>query len=222
MKLNELKQLIRENIKLVLTEMFADRHFLDRVNLRLKSQYTNFTDESPEFQEKVFESIDFLVEKVLIKNVDLGIYIKCPKTYTAYDPQEKKFSKGNVIWMVTFDNHLTSIFFDYSNYNSKRDYNIDFDRLKNYIVTSNKYVLDEKDFKKIFSPKKEESKKEENVEEIVLTINGVKYVLNYKKGIFYPKNKPQKIYDPFDVVDDKVPEIKLDDQTKEKIMDLII
>lgn len=224
--MKKLRQLIKEHIKLIIKEMEQERpHFPERRYQRLNSNLTDFPGDYPQFAVEVEKAIDFLIHKVFVKSqYNFAIYIKCPQVYTAKNIDVfKRPSKGNVIWINCKGNLLLTIFFDYigrSNEDNRSDFRISFDQLKNYIVTNNKYVLTDSDMKELkkFDPSYKKPVEKEESNEILMLINGTKYLFDPEKGLIYKKNDPKKVYDAYKLIGDEYPDFMIDDNQKEVIL----
>lgn len=224
-----LRKLIREHIRLIFKEMEQSLpHFPDRRFQRLHSTLTDFPGKYEWFGEEVTNAIDFLIRKLTIKSrYSMAVFIKCPQVYRAKNVDVSKgTSIGNILYIICKGNVLTTLFFDDMNRTNQQnevDFKISFKDLKKYIEENNKFILDDQDMRNLSNlNKKPKPQQVEEPKEFIYVINGKKYGVDVKKNSIYVKNKPSLNYNLFDVLDDKIPEIKLNDELKDDLLSKVI
>lgn len=220
---------LRKIIRNLINEVLLTRHFKERADWRLDgpSDTTDFPGKYPHFKKTIYDAIDFLEKKVDFEDdIKAGIWISCPQMYKTKRPSGsadswKDYVEGDRIYFILqYGNELHTVVFEKSTKKRLGDgYIIPFEKLRKYVEENNKKLLSHKDIKIILKP---EVKQVEKPIEYVYNIGGKKYGIDLEKNTIYVKNKPSVSYDVFSVLDDKVPELKLDDKVKDEIMTLIL
>ena len=227
-----IRKLIRETLEIVMSEMEeAKPHFQDRIEDRLDSEYTTFSQEKQVIRDIVFDNIKFL-KKVNIDTQDnIGILVfKGPNKYISKKttPEGKiEYSEGNFVWVIVRGGVLeTVILSDFSYRPKNTQIHLTVDRIRDYIENENNgnFNLTKKDLNKLISKdvNKKPVEKEKNEDEFALNIGGVNYIVDSKSETIFKKNKPQQKFDIYNALEDKVEDIKLSDEEKDKVMSFLI
>lgn len=220
---------LRKIIRNLINEVLLTPHFKERVDLRLDgpSDTTDFPGRYPQFKKTIYDVIDFLEKKVDFEDdIKAGIWVSCPQMYISKTPSNyaenwRNYSKGDRLYFILqYGNELHTVLFEKSTNKRLGDgYIIPFEKLKKYVEDNNKNLITHKDIKIILKP---EVKQIEKPIEYIYNIGGKKYGIDLDKHTIYVKNKPSLSYDIYSVLDDKVPELKLDDKVKDEIMTLVL
>jgi len=213
---------LRLMIRSMIQETIMTNHFRDRRFLRLDSSDTDFPGSYPKFRETVDDAINFLWKKVdFDKSLRLAIELKSPQTFTAFDKTKKEFSKGDRIYfLVQHGNELETLVFDRKDkVNLGVDYYIPFNELKNYVVNNNVSYLTAKEIKQILKKPEPES---DQPKELIYVVNGRKWVFDKVGMKFFLRNKKDISFDVYDILDDKIEDVKLNQQQKDEILSYLL
>jgi hypothetical protein len=217
--INKLRIVIRSLIK----EAIMTNHFRERKDMRLDSEDSDFPGHFPNFKKNVFDAIDFLEKKVdFEKDLSLAIWLRCPQVFTAYDKQKNEKSVGNRLYFIVRNgNELTTLLFE--NPERKRDlstdYYVPFFDLQDYVLTNNKSYLTDKDIKRILNKNKPVVVKPA---ELIYNVNAKKWVFDKEKETFFLRNDPKKIYNVYDILDNKIDGVILSQEQKDEILSFLI
>ena len=213
---------LRLMIRSMIQETIMTTHFKDRRYLRLDSPDTDFPGSYPKFRETVDDAINFLWKKVdFDKSLRLAIELKSPQTFTSFDKKKKEFSKGDRIYfLVQHGNELETLIFDRKDkVNLRVDYYIPFNELKNYVVNNNVSYLTAKEIKQIL---KKPEPKSDQPKELIYVVNGRKWVFDKVGMKFFLRNKKDISFDVYDILDDKIEDVKLNQQQKDEILSYLL
>jgi hypothetical protein len=213
---------LRFLIRSLIQETIMTKHFMDRRFLRLDSSDTDFPGTYPKFRETVDDAINFLWKKVdFDKDLRLAIELKSPQTFTAFDKEKKEFSKGDRIYfLVQHGNELETLVFDRKDKVDLRvDYYVPFVELKNYVVNNNISYLTSKEIKQIL---KKPVPVSTQPKELIYLVNGKKWVFDKEGSKFFERNKKENSYDVYDILDDKIENVKLTQQQKDEILSYLL
>lgn len=219
-----MKNIIRKLIREVIDSIFETRsgtayekHFNDRVFDRLESEYTNFTNESSSIKQSVFDSIDFLKKLNFPRQDNIGILIlKGPKKYVYHKIVDGKIehSEGNYVWVIVRGNDLETVVFGSSDYIPKNvQIKFTIDKIRDYVINEKggDFNLTEKDLNKM-QLKKVVQKQVDKPKENIVTIDGVKWIVDDKEEKIYKKNNKDVVFNVYDFID------KVDEKTQEEIL----
>lgn len=138
--------------------------------------------------KRILDEIEFIKTIDFDRSIDMAIiFWKSNKMETGLGQKPP----GNVLVGVLRHNDLITIQWQPSSSISNgriTDINtvIEFDKLQQYITSNNLKTITPADIKKLTIKEKPVDPKKED--ELVININGVKYVLDGDKGVFYKKN----------------------------------
>lgn len=227
--MNNIRKLIRETLERLMSEMEENiPHFRERVYDRLESDDTTFRNEKKNIKDIVFDNLKFL-KKVNIETQDsIGFLIfKGPNRYIYHRelPNGKiEHSEGSFIWAVVRGNYLETLVFGDPNYKPQNTNIILYvDKLIDYIENENNgnFNITEKDIRKLLMPKQAQ-KTEQKPQDEIINIKGVKWLLDKKQEVLIKKNNPTVKVNVWDVLEDKIEDMIIDDKTKEEIMSFLI
>lgn len=212
---------LRLMIRSMIQETIMTTHFKDRRYLRLDSPDTDFPGSYPKFKDIVDDAIGFLWKKVdFDKNLRVAIELKTPQIYTAYDKEKNEFSKGDRLYfIVDYGNLLKTLVFTKKDKDLKVDFYIPFNELKNYVVNNNISYLTAKEIKQIFKKTGPESTQPK---ELIYLVNGKKWVFDKERSKFFLRNKKEISYDVYDILEDKIEDVKLTQQQKDEILSYLL
>jgi hypothetical protein len=216
--INKLRIVIRSLIK----EAIMSNHFRQRRDMRLDSSDSDFPGYYPNFKQTVDDAIDFLQKKVdFDKSLTIGIWLRCPQTYTAYDRIKNEKSAGSRLYLViNIGNVLDTLIFEKPEKTPLAvKYYVAFEDLKNYVIDNNKSYLVEKDIKSILNKKKPVVVKPA---ELIYNVNAKKWVFDKEKQTFFLRNDPKKSYNVYDILDDKIEGVILSPEQKDEILGYLI
>lgn len=217
---NTLRKLIRSLIQ----EINTTNHFEARVKMRLDgpNETTDFPGAFPKFKDRVMNVIDFLKNKINFDDeVKAAIYLKCPQYYKALDSTKfGEYTHGNQIMFIIRENTILTMFFDRSR-NLRKDYGhvIPFEKLEKYSIENNINFFTEKEIKKMFQPT---TVSVEKPKEIIFIIDGKKWVFDRKEEKLYNRNNPKNSFNIYDVLDDKIENVKLKQREKDEILSYLL
>lgn len=155
----------------------------------INNKFHNETTPVTNHVKRILDEISFIKNINFENTIDMAIvFWKSSKLETGLGQNPP----GNVLVGVLRHNEIVTIQWQpsasvYGGKVTDVDYVIEFDKLQNYITSNNINNITLKDVKKMLNKDKPEQPKKEN--DIVITINGVKYALDAKNGIFYKKNE---------------------------------
>lgn len=212
---------LRLMIRSMIQETIMTTHFKDRRYLRLDSPDTDFPGSYPKFKDIVDDAIGFLWKKVdFDKNLRVAIELKTPQIYTAYDKEKNEFSKGDRLYfIVDYGNLLKTLVFTKKDKDLKVDFYIPFNELKNYVVNNNISYLTAKEIRQIFKKTGPESNQPK---ELIYVVNGRKWVFDKVGMKFFLRNKKEISYDVYDILEDKIEDVKLTQQQKDEILSYLL
>ena len=212
---------LRLMIRSMIQETIMTKHFKDRRYLRLDSPDTDFPGSYPKFKDIVDDAIGFLWKKVdFDKNLRVAIELKTPQIYKAYDKEKNKFSKGDrLCFIVDYGNLLKTLVFTKKDEDLKVDFYIPFNELKNYVVNNNISYLTAKEIRQIFKKTGPESNQPK---ELIYVVNGRKWVFDKEGMKFFLRNKKEISYDVYDILEDKIEDVKLTQQQKDEILSYLL
>jgi hypothetical protein len=219
----KLRKLIREQIEKIYQEMVErpDQHFAKREYERLYGPNTNFPGNYPKYKTKVEEYIQFLRNlKVTADDAVLSFYINSPQVYTYTDPSTNRDSSSNMIWIFGTGNELDSIMFKKKYEVGRSDLEISLEKLKQYIDAKGEMTLDYKDISKLknFGKPVNPPKEKQNI----VKIKDTPYIVDSTEEKIFKKNNPKLSYPVWDVVDNKIEELPVDEKTKDEILSYLI
>lgn len=224
--MNQIRQIIRESLERLYLEVVVRPHFKERVYDRLESDSTTFKDEKLVVKDIVFNNIKFL-EEVNIDTLDniAFLLIKGPNKYVYHREipgKATEHSEGPYVWAITRGNFLETVVFGDAGYVPKNtQIQLTVDRLRNFIYDENngKMTLTKHDIEKLTTPShKKTQSSEPKKQEIVINILGTKWVLDPKNETMFKKNKPSDSVSVWDLLDDKIENLTIDQDTKDEIM----
>ena len=216
---------LRLMIRSLIQEAIETQHFRDRIDLRLLGPDTDFPGMYPTFKKIVFDAIEFLKNDVNFdEKLMLGIWLRCPQVYTAVDKEASKKtgesmkSTGSRLYFVlTKNNTLATLMFEKpERHRLEVDYYVPFEDLKKYVLDNNKNFLTKEDIKIIVGDVPKES------EEIIIKINGRKWLLDTEKEVLILRNDPSKFYNIYEILEDKIEGITLSQEQKDEILGYLI
>ena len=212
---------LRLMIRSMIQETIMTTHFKDRRYLRLDSPDTDFPGSYPKFKDIVDDAIGFLWKKVdFDKKLRVAIELKTPQIYTAYDKEKNEFTKGDRLYfIVDYGNLLKTLVFTKKDKDLKVDFYIPFNELKNYVVNNNISYLTAKEIRQIFKKTEPESAQPK---ELIYVVNGKKWVFDKDGSKFFLRNKKEISYDIYDILDDKIEDVKLNQQQKDEILSYLL
>jgi hypothetical protein len=190
--------------------------------MRLDSTDTDFPGDYPNFKETVYDTIDFLEKKVdFDKSLTLGIWLRCPQTYTAYDRRKNEKSVGSRLYFViNIGNELETLMFEKpERMRLTVEYYVPFEDLKKYVIDNNKSYLIDKDIRAILNKNKPVVVKPA---ELIYNVNAKKWVFDKEKQTFFLRNDPKKSYNVYDILDDKIEGVILSPEQKDEILGYLI
>ena len=205
---------LRKSIRKLIFEALDTPHFKERVYDRLESDNTSFAKEKSLIKDIIYKDIQFLKKVNFPGQDNIGILLfKGPNNYR-YEKQvdgKTEISSGSFVWVVIRANDLETIVFGDHQYiprNTQIQLNIN--KLKSYIEQKKgmDFNLTDKDLKYIqsWNPDIKNEPKEKSTNEVILNINGIKYIFDKEKKVIYKKNNPlekSKIDDVFDSLSEK-------------------
>jgi hypothetical protein len=210
---------IRSEIRKIIYEAFATKHFKDRVYDRLESEATNFSYDSQENKKKVYDAISFLRQVNFPGQDNIGIMLfKSPTKYVYHKELENKteHSEGNYVWTILRGNDIETIVFGDSSYRPKEtQIHLTIQNLMYYIHTQKlgDTNLTEKDLRKLQSGiTKQAQPEKKEPEQPIINIGGTKYVVDKQSEKIYQKNNPKKESNIWDIFD------SLPEKTQEEVM----
>ena len=215
---NSLRKIIRSLIQ----EAIMTNHFRQRRDMRLDSPDTDFPGNYPNFKKTVFDAIDFLEKKVdFDKKMSLGIWLRCPQTYTALNRQKNEKSVGSRLYFViNYGNELETVMFEKpERMRLNVDYYVPFLDLQNYVLTNEKSYLVDKDIRAILN---KNQPVEDKPAELIYKVDGKKWVFDKEKQTLFLRNDPKKSFNIYDVLDDKVEGVSLSQEQKDEILGYLI
>ena len=216
--INKLRIVIRSLIK----EAIMTNHFRQRRDMRLDSTDTDFPGDYPNFKQTVYDAIDFLEKKVdFDKSLTLGIWLRCPQTYTAIDRRKNEKSVGSRLYFViNIGNELETLMFEKpERMRLTVEYYVPFEDLKKYVIDNNKPYLVDKDIRAILNKNKPVVVKPA---ELIYNVNAKKWVFDKEKQTFFLRNDPKKSYNVYDILDDKIEGVTLSPEQKDEILGYLI
>jgi len=211
--LNEQESIRRDNIyeelKSFLTEAVIKDHFHKRNYERLNSQYTTFINKPDNIRKQVFEDIEFLtkIEFPSQDNIGVEIFRSTERHYfKKYCPDKRKdeISVGKIIWIVIRGNEIETVFFS-DTPPQNINFAIKIEELKKYIneIKEGNFNLTDKDIKRLQIPNfgipKQKRIKNEN--QLIINVDGIKWVVDKNYDTIHKKNKPQENYDVYDYLE---------------------
>jgi hypothetical protein len=221
-----LRKIIRESIESVLEMREKITHFQDRIDDRLLGDYTTFTSADDKTKKIVFDDIAYL------RNIDfdeknkriynLGFFTEVPNVYVYHNPTklDKKtgrpeHSEGKYIWYIVRGNELDTVVLGHRGYRpADTQYFIEVSELKKYLDSKGRRKITDSDIRVLTAPDIEIIQR---IKDFVVTIDGVKWALDKNTQELYKKNKPSTRYNAWDVLDDKIVDVKLSDSAREAL-----
>lgn len=228
--LSENKTVLKSWIRSILLEMTepidsdGKPHFSKRQKTRLEDRKTtDFPKGHEDFEQKVKDAIEFLKRKVTVtweKEIKMSIWFRCPTVYTAVN-DTGSLSAGNRLWIITKGNMLITLIFERpGKVPPGTVLSIRWEDLENYIKTNNRYTLTIEDYKILKGEDKEEEKESKEVE--FRSLDNKRYGLDKETSMIYRKNNPAISYSAWDVVEDRLETNLFDQETKDKILGILI
>ena len=210
--MERLRLIIREAVEQFL-EAQEDAHYLERIQQRLKSEFSTFVNEKPENKKVVSDAINLLKKINFPLNYDLGISLfKGSYSYRYFEDETTEgHSIGSVIWVVIRGNVLRTIFFSQKLQNPNGiDYKIELPRLEKYLETNKDKLkvnskgeidLTEKDIIAL-------TKKQSEIGQTIINknirdfkIDGVNWSVDKLNNLMFKKNKSEQKYNAFDFLE---------------------
>jgi len=219
--MNPIRKIIREALERLFKEMDEKDHFGDRVYDRLDSDDTTFKDEKQPIKDAVYKNIEFLRKLNLKSNANVGFLVmKSPNKYVYHrvTPESKiEHSEGKFIWAVArFDELETIVFGDASYVPKNTQIHLVVDQVRDYVYNKKggDMTITAKDIRSMLAP----TAKPEAEKGIIINMLGTKWVLDPANETFYKKNKPSEIVSVWDVLDNKIEGVEIDEETKDAIL----
>ena len=219
--MNPIRKIIREALERLFKEMEEKDHFGDRVYDRLDSDDTTFKDEKQSIKDAVYKNIEFLRKLNLKSNANVGFLVmKSPNKYVYHrvTPEGKiEHSEGKFIWAVArFDELETIVFGDASYVPKNTQIHLVVDQVRDYVYNKKggDMTITAKDIRSMLAP----IAKPEAEKGIIINMLGTKWVLDPANETFYKKNKPSEIVSVWDVLDNKIEGVAIDEEIKDAIL----
>lgn len=225
-----MEKIIRKYVKKILFEIDKSskyyKHFKDRKFDRLLSAFTNFPLGNEGLREKLLDKITEL-EKIEYPGQDnIGILLYRGGSNYLYRKNGKdgkpEKSEGNNIWIVARGNDYNTIVFGNNTYKPKNTQIwITADDLLKYIkhVKNGNYNLSPSDIRFFANPLSREKKSPEKEKtDIVVKINGTKWVILPEKEEIYKKNNREEKYNIFDFFDN----FDISEEKQDEILNYIV
>ena len=219
---------IRKIIREIFSEALSTIHFVDRSEGggRLNSEYSTFRSET--LREQIYKDISFLERIEFPTTVSIGMLMfKGKEVYRFTEPGNE--STGRNVWIVIRGNELVTLMFSNaevpsegvdSEHKTRTDYQLNFHRLKNYILKDKggdmNITIEDLDF--LTSPKEVYSDAPSPIKDKidnVIRINGVNWVIDKEKEKIFKKNNPSQEFELLDFIED------LNPQAQSQIYDLL-
>lgn len=197
---------LRLEIRRILEEALATKHFKERMYDRLESDATNFRAEKPEVKQRVKSAIEFIEQVNFPGQDNIGILLmKGPNKYVYHQVVDGKteHSEGSFVWAVVRANDMETIVFGDSVYRPKNtQIHLNIDRLRNYVMEDKggDFNLTEKDLKRLLSPVAAKPAEPAKEQLPVVIVDGIKYVVDVKNESIYKKNNPREVSKIWDVI----------------------
>lgn len=200
------EQIQRMRILSGLSESVTLNHFDDRINDRLNSPYTTFSQGKPEIRDVVMRRIQQLRGINFPGQLNIGVRLFKGSTDYVYHKViggKVEHSEGPIIWAVLRANELETLVFGKANYlprNTQHHYTIE--QLTKYMGMAGNRNLNEKDIRKLdnrIAP----SAPAQNVKPTEETFvgNGVKWLFDAATQELYQKNNPAKRMPAYDALE---------------------
>jgi hypothetical protein len=205
---------LRKLIRTIIVEALAKSHFKERIFDRLESEFTTFSKEKQQIKDIVYNDIEFLKKVNFPGQDNIGILLfKSPNNYLYQKEIDNKVerSAGNFVWVVIRANDLETIVFgDHQYIPRNTQIHLNINKLKAYIEQRKgmDFNLTDADLKYIqkWNPDIKNEPKDKPSNEVVLNINGIKYIFDKENRVLFKKNSPaekSKIDDVFDSLPEK-------------------
>jgi hypothetical protein len=219
--MNQIRKIIRETLERLYAEMAEKDHFQDRIVDRLESDDTTFIDEKQSIKDVVFRNIKFLRDLKFDSNANVGFLVmRSPNKYVYHrvTPEGKiEHSEGKFIWAVArFDELETIVFGDASYVPKNTQIHLTVDQVRDYVFNEKggDMTITAKDIRRMQTPVAQP----EAPKGIVVNILGTKWSLDPAKEILFKKNKPSETISVWDVLEDKIEGVVIDQETKDAIL----
>lgn len=219
--MNQIRKIIREAIERLFAEMDEKDHFGDRVYDRLESDDTTFKNEKQPIKDVVFKNIQFLRDLNLQSNANVGFLVmRSPNKYIYHRitiEGKIEHSEGKFIWAVARFDELETIVFGDASYTPKNtQIHLTVDQVRDYVFNKKggDMTITAKDIRRMQTPEAQP----EAPKSIIINMLGTKWVLDPAKEIFFKKNKPSETISVWDVLDDKIEGVAIDQEIKDVIL----
>lgn len=210
-----MENLIRKILREIFTEVVKTDHYSQRAEVggRLSdSEYSTFEKESKSVKDVVYRNLDYLQDIEFPEDIDVAVLaFRGKNSYSYRKPGAESFGKniwvvirGNVMTTLMFSNADTSVGSD-SQHKTRTNYQINLVKLKDYIdkEKGGDKNLTPEDIKTIFQP--EVVAHTEKSGDNVISLGGVKYVVDRDNEKIFKKNNPSQSFELLDFVSELEP-----------------